>query len=189
MTNSTSPARGKQLFNSLLTMVSLVIAVVVGVTFHANTKDSKDPDASSHATGGLGQQTESAGFGLTNSVPETTTNQRMNSALPIEQSVVISNPDHPWKTSYRVSRISDYCNGSPSTGANFRQYPSMDANAILGAVDAEQTIWMTGRRIKSDGVVWYEVVNPMPLAPTTDSMSQNKLDAYQAGWIADCFIE
>lgn len=189
MTSSTSSARGKQLFISLLTMAGLVTIVVAGVAFYANTKDSRDAYASSHTTGGLSQQTGIPDSGLTSFAPGTAINQPMNGTLPMEQSVASSNPDHRWKASYRTYQISDYCNGTPSSGANFRQYPAMDSNVILGAVDAGQTIWMTGQRIKSDGVVWYEVVNPMPLAPATDRMSQNKLDAYQTGWIADCFLE
>lgn len=188
MTNSTSSARGKQLFNSLLTLAGLVTIVVAGVALYANTKESRDAYASSHTTGGLSQQTGIPDPGLTSSVPETATNQPINVSLPMEQSVASNNPDQRWNASYRTYRISDYCNGTPSSGANFRQYPAMDSNAILGAVDAGQMIWLTGRRIKSDGVVWYEVVNPMPLAPATDPMSQNKLDAYQSGWIADCFF-
>lgn len=189
MTNSTSSARGKQLFNSLLTMTGLVTIVVAGVAFYANTKDSRDAYASSHATWRLSQQTGIPDSGLTSSIPETAINQPISGALPMEQSIASSNPDHRWKGSYRAYRISDYCNGSPSSGANFRQYPAMDSNAILGAVDAGQTIWLTGRRIKSDGVVWYEAVNPILLVPTTESTVQNKLDAYQVGWIADCFLE
>lgn len=193
MTNSVSSARGKQLFNSLMTVAGFVVIVVAGVAFYANKKESRGADASAHlpvssnpAQGELSQQTMIPDSGSTPFIPEAS--QTLSGTSLMEPSVVSSNLGSRWKDSYRTYQIPAYCNGSPSSGANFRQYPTMDSKAVLGGVDAGQTIWLTGQRIKSDGVIWYEAVNPMPLVPVTDPMSQNKLDAYQVGWIADCFL-
>ncbi|WP_458651607.1 hypothetical protein [Sivoneniella epilithica] len=184
MTNSTSSARGKQLFNSLLTMAGLVVVGVAGVAFYANTKESRGAYGSGHlpltnhpTQGEISPQITIPNSELTPYVP------KANPSLSAS-----GNPGSRWKDSYRTYQIPAYCNGSPSSGANFRQYPTLDSSAILGAVESGQTIWLTGQRIKSDGVVWYESINPMPLAPTTDSTAQNKLKAYQVGWIADCFL-
>ena len=187
MTNSVSSARGKQLLNSLLTAAGLVGVVVAGVTFYANTKESRDADMSAHLSSSAyptpaeaSQPTPILDSELTSLGTEV--DRSPNRTSPVQQS------NSHWKDSYQTYQIPVDCNGAPSSGANFRQYPTLDSSAILGGVDAGQTIWLTGRRIKSDGVIWYEVINPTPLAPTIDSTVQNKLDAYQVGWIADCFL-
>jgi hypothetical protein len=64
----------------------------------------------------------------------------------------------------------------------------MDARAILGVVRVGESVWMTGQSVSSDGVIWYEVINPQPLAPAARSLSQQELEAAQVGWIAACFF-
>ncbi|MBE9182450.1 hypothetical protein IQ268_28275 [Oculatella sp. LEGE 06141] len=71
--------------------------------------------------------------------------------------------------------------------ANFREFPSLSPTAILGAVEAGQTVQLTGRQIESDGVLWYEAIAPQ-LRQVIESSAQNKLDPNQVGWIASCFV-
>jgi hypothetical protein len=79
------------------------------------------------------------------------------------------------------------CDGSPAT-ANFRAFPSLAPDAILGVVTIGQSVQITDRPVRAEGVVWYPAVNLAPLAPASDAVIQNQTQARQLGWIASCFV-
>ena len=186
---STTSGRGKQRLNSMLTAVGLFAVVVGGSAVYASSKDGK----------GIGVPSRPAlnQFNLAAPQPAVSPSAGMPAAEQRDQPVNETRfPEPPlasaragavWKTSYRVHRLTG-CTSTPAGGANFRRYPSMDARTILGVVRVGESVWMTGQSVSSDGVIWYEVINPQPLAPAERSLSQQGLEAAQIGWIAACFF-
>lgn len=100
-------------------------------------------------------------------------------ASPIPPSVSAPTP------TYYSQQITT-CAGAGSN-ANFRAYPSLDPRSVLGVIVYGETVQLTGRTIQGDGVLWYEAISPK-LYPSPDAGAQNKLEAWQTGWIASCFI-
>lgn len=86
---------------------------------------------------------------------------------------------------YQAHRITT-CSGNPAS-ANFREVPSLAPAAVLGAVKQGEIVYLTGRRIQSEGVIWYEAIAPS-LFPVPEPSAQNHSEPNQAGWIASCFM-
>ncbi len=89
----------------------------------------------------------------------------------------------PSAQSFRIST----CHGSPAP-ANFRQIPNFSPGSILGVVTIGQSVQIAPHPVQAEGLVWYQVVNLAPLAPSTEATAQNQIQAGQVGWIAGCFV-
>lgn len=89
---------------------------------------------------------------------------------PVETAMSTAQPSIP--EGYVPYQI-DTCNGTPAT-ARLRRYPSLDQSAQIGVVQRGRTILLTGVTSEGDGLLWYEVANPV--------------DPSQKGWIAGCFV-
>ncbi|MDX2242405.1 MAG: SH3 domain-containing protein [Leptolyngbyaceae cyanobacterium bins.302] len=94
-------------------------------------------------------------------------------------------PPVPEQPTYYSQQITT-CARSESN-ANFRQYPTLDPTSVLGVVAYGDSVQLTGRTVRADGVVWYEAIAP-DLYPSPDVGAQNQLKAGQIGWIASCFV-
>lgn len=86
---------------------------------------------------------------------------------------------------YRTQTITG-CNGK-RVNANFRKYPTLNPEAILGVVEAGDSVKLTGQTTIAGDITWYEAVSPQ-LFPTTEVGAINQLWPNQTGWIASCFI-
>lgn len=94
-------------------------------------------------------------------------------------------PAAPNYSSYQAHRITT-CAGQESN-ANFREFPSLSSTAILGAVRHGDLVYLTGRTVSQNGVIWYEAISPS-LFPVPDVGAINNTQPNQVGWIASCFV-
>ncbi|MEL6385016.1 MAG: hypothetical protein AAFQ89_21650, partial [Cyanobacteria bacterium J06626_18] len=108
--------------------------------------------------------------------------------IPIEPTtpLPIENPIPAERTRIRIPQ---YCNGVLAGSANFRDWPALTPSAIRGVIPVGQWVSLTGKKVPSDGLFWYEAVNEAVLTPSVEPAAQNQLQANQLGWIADCFVE
>ncbi|WP_448596628.1 hypothetical protein [Thermoleptolyngbya sp.] len=105
---------------------------------------------------------------------------------PVQPSALsLSSPTRPSPV-YYSQRITT-CSGQQGS-ANFRAYPSLDPRAVLGVVAYGDSVQLTGKVIRADGVAWFEAIAPA-LSPSPDLGAQNRLEPNQVGWIAQCFVE
>lgn len=95
---------------------------------------------------------------------------------------VVPSPNYQGYQAHRITT----CSGQPSN-VNFRQFPSLSPNAILGGVPSGEMVYLTGRTTYGDGVNWYEAIAPS-LFPVPDAGAINNTQPNQVGWIASCFV-
>jgi hypothetical protein len=94
-------------------------------------------------------------------------------------------PSPNYAQNYQAHRITT-CEGQESN-TNFRAYPSLSPNALLGAVRHNDIVYLTGRQTYENGVAWHEAIAPS-LFPVPDPGAINNTQPNQVGWIASCFV-
>jgi hypothetical protein len=89
---------------------------------------------------------------------------------------------HPGDDPSLQALIISTCNGI-NAHANIRAYPSFDPSAIIGYVEHNNTVWLTGNSIRSDGIRWHEVY-----VSSLKSEMDDVIPPHHLAWIADCFL-
>ncbi len=125
--------------------------------------------------------------------PENVPPQAFQDLLPQENSADLLRGDNGATVSntllrpYKIS-IPQLCNDSALAGANFQSQPTMASTATRGVVAAGNAVILTGATAYGDGVIWFQAVNEIALAPSAQPEAPNQTEPYQIGWIADCFV-
>lgn len=84
--------------------------------------------------------------------------------------------------------IPQFCNDAALAGANFQSQPTIASIATQGVIAAGTEVTLTGATAYGDGIIWFQALSKVLLAPSDQLEAQNQTESFQIGWIADCFV-